>query len=293
MDGTAAALQALAGRVADPALHIERTTDESDAGSLRSQNNHNFSSSSQSSSSSSENNSNNSDSSSSETQIGDLVATVVHSKSHREQAKAILALHFEESTDLTSAAINYSHGVCDPKTGKANDYLVFGCTDEKDQLQVTAVCLVRNLPCHGLKVLEIVWYGTLTQGKGWGSRFFPALVALAKEQLGVDAILSTSTNAALPFWLSRPNIRIVDTVLRASKRCELPSLNKGFKVAPAPINSVMARLYTEQVMRNKKGRLVSQFDGRPYQYCVETSNHVWYVLNPKLSIPTRVRKQRM
>ena len=50
------------------------------------------------------------------------------------------------------------------------------------------------------------------------------------------------------------------------------------------MNAALAKLYAEDVLRNRKGKVVGAFQGKPYHYSLEVSNHVWYLFNPKLAI---------
>lgn len=224
-----------------------------------------------------------------EEKAGEVVDFRLLGEEHAEQAKEVLRLHFEESMDVIEPAIDNA-GQLHPATD-SNDYLVMGLLDDAGVVQAVAVCLVKQLPRYGLKVLEIVWFGALAKGQGWGGRLFDSLVTFAKKQVCVDAILSTSTNTAVPFWLSRKNVRIADTVLRFENRGPLNTILPGFKCSPAPTNSVMARLYSENVLRNRKGKIVGAFQGKPYHYSVEVSNHVWFLLNPKLSMKSVLIKR--
>lgn len=167
---------------------------------------------------------------------------------------------------------------------------VLGCVDADGDVQAATICFVRTIPKAGLKIVEIVWFASRAKGNGWGNRLFRGVVEASKG-IGADAILSTSTNSALRFWLTRTNIRMADAVIRNKDRraIEWPR-ELGFKVVPAPSSSAMERLYTSVIVRNRKGRMVGDFEGKPYYYDVNTSNHVWYLLNRNLHMKSVTHK---
>mmetsp|Transcript_6150 Transcript_6150/g.9613 ORF Transcript_6150/g.9613 Transcript_6150/m.9613 type:complete len:236 (-) Transcript_6150:525-1232(-) len=203
------------------------------------------------------------------------------------QAIDIIGRYFPDSLEEIEVAVRA--GV-QPKVQDYTNRILVGCVDDDGAVQAVALCLEKKLPKNGLNIIEIVWFGSKSKGEGWGSRLFEHLV---KESLKkkVDAILSTSTNAAIPFWLSRPNLRIADTVVRGGKRQALETPKEfGFKVAPNPTRGVMERLYADHVTRNRKGKMVGNFEGKPYRYCLSTSNHVWYILNKNLHMKCNIRK---
>jgi len=174
------------------------------------------------------------------------------------------------------------------RTGTA----ILAVFDDSNDVKAAAVLFSKRIERHGISVLEIAWCGAEDKGLGWGSKLFEGIVKKAGEA-NVDAILSTSTNSALTFWLTRTNVRIADAVLRSASRGSVEHPSRfGFKLASSPTSSNMEKLYTEVLLRNRKGRVVGEFEGKPYHYSIGNSNHVWYVLNPKLSLKCKVHKMK-
>jgi hypothetical protein len=197
-------------------------------------------------------------------------------------AAALLAEHFDDKVrgDIEAAALRGTLGA-----GQllSHEVVVLGVRDAGGAVQAAGLCVYRTIPQWGLQVLEIVWFAARQRGQGHGGRLFDYLLLAARSK-GVDAILSSSTNKAMMFWLSRPGVRIAEVVIRAG-RMEKPTLPAPFRLLDQPSGYVMERLYLN-VMRNRKGKIVGSFEGRPYHYGAVTSNHVWYVVNSKLAIKT-------
>jgi hypothetical protein len=196
-------------------------------------------------------------------------------------AVALLAEHFDEKgKDIEAAALRGTLGA-----GQllSHEVVVLGVRGADGAVQAASLCVYRTIPQWGLQLIEIVWFAARQRGQGHGGRLFDYLLLAARSK-GVDAILSSSTNKAMMFWLSRPGVRIAEVVIRAG-RMEKPALAAPFRLLDQPSGYVMDRLYLN-VLRNRKGKIVGSFEGRPYYYGAVTSNHVWYVLNSKLAIKT-------
>jgi hypothetical protein len=196
-------------------------------------------------------------------------------------AAALLAVHFDDKIrgDIEAAALR---GTLDGQL-LSIEVVVAGVLDASGAVQAASLCVHRYLPQWGRQVLEIVWFAAHQRGQGHGGRLFDYLLLAARSNC-VDAILSSSTNKAMPFWLSRPGVRIAEVVIRAG-RMEKPAIPPPFCLLSQPRGYVMERFYLN-VLRNRKGKVIGSFEGRPYYYGAVTSNHVWYVLNPKLAIKT-------
>lgn len=208
---------------------------------------------------------------------------VLDSEEHLAAALRILSAYFSDNVPEIESALRRSSASFARRS-------VLGCVDAAGVVQAACVCLPKRVPHQGVSVAEIVWFGALEKGQGWGSRLFRG-VMFAAQGVGCDAVLSSSTNSALRFWLTRPGVRIADVVLRNASRSSIDAPEEfGFKVAASPTSSTMERLYTERILRNRKGRAVGDFEGKPYHYCVSTSNHVWFLINPNLHVKCKVRK---
>ncbi|GBG24095.1 Hypothetical Protein FCC1311_003132 [Hondaea fermentalgiana] len=209
------------------------------------------------------------------------------------EAVDILKTYFVDSEEDIRKQVSIGTGVeADSAPDPSVVRSVLGCVDEDGHVQAASVCFERKIKA-GISVVEIVWFASRDKGNGWGAKLFQGLVEAAKG-VGTDAILTTSTNAALRFWLSRTNIRIADAILRNKDRAgvmDFPS-HLGFRLSPAPTSTIMERFYASMLVRNRKGRIVGDFEGKPYFYCVNTSNHVWYVLNENIHIKSIVHKTR-
>jgi len=172
------------------------------------------------------------------------------------------------------------------------------------KIQAAAIVVEKNI-AQRIRIFEIVWFCTTkeSKGSGVGSYLFHMIHQLAKVTT-VGAILCESTNRALSFWLTRKNIEISSELLRSVERCELKDVEfhpepeqhaiyqkivlsrheKDFFVRNRPCKS-MEMLYTDRVYRSRKGRVTTsspQFEGTPYRYNVQQSNHLWYIVDPHL-----------
>lgn len=163
-------------------------------------------------------------------------------------------------------------------------------------------------------VREIIWFAVCPKSRkrNIGSVLFKRIYSSAKRSKSVDAILVSSTNRALSFWLTRRGVPMFRQVLRETPaipvaKGETPyHLRKLFKpqtkradpdvialgqrghslfsiCSGLPSDSVLA-LYTDQVWRNRKGRVSKSttFQGRPYRYGISSSSHIWYPISRRL-----------
>mmetsp|Transcript_5900 Transcript_5900/g.10538 ORF Transcript_5900/g.10538 Transcript_5900/m.10538 type:complete len:257 (-) Transcript_5900:29-799(-) len=208
-----------------------------------------------------------------------------------EQARKLFVRHFPDNEEAIAKALDGMRAVTS-QTFREGQLNLFGCRGSEDHghdLMSACIIQIRKIPIFGSCVMEILWFASETAGRGWGSKLFNGLLRIS-ERLGVDAVLSTSTNSAMPFWLSRPNVRIASSVLRARSRGQV-DIREKFCFKAWPCSSAMGKLYSEQPLRNRKGKVIGNFQGRPYYYSIETSNHVWFLLNPKLTVPSIIHSK--
>ena len=178
--------------------------------------------------------------------------------------------------------------------------MLFGIRHPEDDT-LAAACILVQQRTKKHRVLEIVWFATdpKLKGNGYGSTLFYAVMALAKGS-GDSAVLVTSTNRALSFWMSRSKSVLARTVLRGKSRARIENASlspdeeenrrnhavltklvaeKDVKFEALPKHSLLEDLYKDKVNRNRKGRITAgqTFAGSPYRYNIE--GELWCASN--------------
>ena len=179
---------------------------------------------------------------------------------------------------------------------------------EKQEVTAAAIVVIKNI--RSRSIWECIWLVVKKneRGTGYGDRLFKRIHNDARRAAAY-AMLVTSTNSALSFWLSRTNVDFIRYVYRGSNslpsyegslrrlrklifdsestdehESEKSDLNRlfTFKVYPRdglPVDAILD-LYTDEIWRDRKGRITRStvFDGRPYRYGISSANHVWFPL---------------
>lgn len=231
------------------------------------------------------------------------MAVLLDSAEELEIGRQILFENFSNNAkEITAATLKQRY-----QNHDFSNRLVFGLksinSDGKESLVAVAVCMPRKVE-YG-QTLEVIWFSTSSkfQKHGYGSELLQDILAYAAENK-CKAVLCTSTNRAASWWLSRcqdMNVNLCKTILRNDGRVNLhdvsftdnPAENAiyleiienmkaemSLKIESFPTTRLFEKLYSEKLMRNKRGKLLKgqTFSGAPYRYCTNKSNHIWFLL---------------
>lgn len=219
----------------------------------------------------------------------------------KDELLQLFTSYFKGSIEEISSAI-------DGRRVRGYNYaqrLMFGIRHPEDG-SLVAACIMVQQRTNRHRVLEIVWFATLSEykGSGYGTTLFHAILEFAKVS-GVDAVLVTSTNRALSFWMSRTGCVLSSVVLRGKTRARIQDAslspveeenkrnhgallnllaNNRYSFENLPKHSLLEGLYRDKVNRNRKGKISAgqTFSGAPYRYNIEESNHLWFLVSPQL-----------
>lgn len=181
--------------------------------------------------------------------------------------------------------------------------------------KVVSAAVVVKKQIRSYNVWELIWFVTdkCVRCRNLGTTLFDRLYGSARRE-GVDAILVCSTNSALSFWLTQkekpifrtvyggttPNFEHTKWPLRKlfASRGEEDALFTFERYPNCTPDESIITLYTDTIWRDRKGRISKStvFQGSPYRYDIQQSNHLWFPiaksLVKKLKTSSRVRKRR-